>query len=101
MEHRLCNSDWYALRKLLRRGRATGHELRGVKTRKTKDGEFLRVLRLAGLIRRTSTGRPELLDDQYEITAEGTVAAEYGFYDGTIEYGICVATKGWRPEPTE
>lgn len=97
MENRLCNSDWCALRRLMRRKKATGRDLRVVKTRKTADGRFLTVLRMSGLIREILPRKADPFEATYEITPEGEIAAEYGFYDGEMKYGIIVATKGWHP----
>lgn len=101
MEQILCNSDWQALRRLVRSGDNLGRKLRMIPSRKTQNGKFLTMLVDAGLIRRSISGPAATpFDAWYSITPEGRVAAEYGFYDGdwSDKLGVCIATKGWMPE---
>ena|GEM_PF-6224373 len=95
MIQNLLNSEWRILRRLVRHNRQIGRQL---DPRYPYDIQFLRH---AKLIRTVGERDTDPLEQEYEITDEGRIAAEYGHYLCERKYGISVAVVGWKPSPDE
>jgi len=100
MIQNLLNSEWRILRRLIRHNRQIGRQL---DPRYPYDIQSLRRAKLIRTVgeRKAGERKNDELEQEYEITDEGRIAAEYGYYLCEVKYGLPVAVVGWKPSPEE